>query len=139
MISYIDRLIAVTSAPPRLRPLHVPRDLVQQREDAARWRTQREALTAEARCSCGCREPHEVARRRTFDGIDVLFWSDGAVTGRMGTYAVHAPRELETIVAALRANREAAGDVCVYSWSELPALVRSLRARHLTEVRNAAR
>lgn len=139
MSTYIDRLIAVTSEPPRLRPLHVPRDLMQQREDVARWRAHRDALNAEARCSCGCREPHEVMRRRTFDGIDVLFWSDGAVTGRMGTYALRAPRELETLVAAIRANREAAGNACLYTWAELPALVRSLRAKHLTEVRNAAR
>lgn len=35
-------------------------------------------------CSCGLPEPHEIARRTTFDGGKVCLWSDGMLTARMG-------------------------------------------------------
>ncbi len=35
-------------------------------------------------CSCGCKETHEIARRRTADEKTVIAWSDGDVTWGMG-------------------------------------------------------
>ena len=37
-------------------------------------------------CSCGTTSAHEIARRTTSDGVVLLFWSDGLVTGRVGHY-----------------------------------------------------
>jgi len=40
--------------------------------------------TATATCSCGCDTAHVIARRNTFDGRELQFWSDGDVTLVMG-------------------------------------------------------
>ena len=39
-------------------------------------------------CTCGTTDTHEIARRQTADGIGVVLWSDGAITGRLGV-ALH--------------------------------------------------
>ena len=39
-----------------------------------------------AACSCGEPAAHVIATRQTSDGVDVLFWHDGAITDRVGTY-----------------------------------------------------
>ena len=45
-----------------------------------------ETLTrgAERICSCGETRPHRIAKRRTFDNVALLFWSDGRVTTWFG-------------------------------------------------------
>lgn len=131
-----EQYLRVSAEPIRLQPKYRVHD-AQDVADLLRLGMERKArLLAEARCSCGCREPHEVMRRVTDDGYTVLFWSDGSVTSRVGVYAVHPPRSLDTTVAALRANREAARDVCLYAWREVVDFVRALRAKHGSEVRN---
>lgn len=77
-------------------------------------------------CSCGCTEPHVIMRRRTFDGIDVHFWSDGAVTDRIGTYVVQGSRGA-ALADALRANREVAEDVCLHEHREVRGMVLEAR------------
>ena len=62
---------------------------------------------------------HIIATRKTFDGIAVALWSDGLVTGRLGerVTGVKLPS-----ACAFRAI----DDVCLYTWAELPAFVRSV-------------
>lgn len=45
-----------------------------------------EGRSTKAHCSCGVAELHVVARGYTFDAVRVELWSDGSITGRMGTY-----------------------------------------------------
>lgn len=72
-----------------------------------------------------------VARRRTADDVQVLIWSDGAVTGVLGRAlpGVSLPRRRSPADTALavRAAWLVAGDVEVYDASEVPALVRAAR------------
>jgi hypothetical protein len=79
------------------------------------------------RCSCGCREAHVVAERRTADDVAVCLWSDGEVTGRLGIY----PRGLGKLRTSsdryLCAGWLALNEVCMYEWSEVAQLVRTTR------------
>jgi hypothetical protein len=44
-------------------------------------------------CPCGETEPHEIARRTTFDGRTICLWSDGMLTARMGLYVAGIGRK----------------------------------------------
>lgn len=82
-------------------------------------------------CSCGEARPHEVARRRTADGVSVLLWSDGPVTGRLG-YQIEGvpmarPRSAEGRKLALRAGRLLMGEVCIHDAADLGALYEACR------------
>lgn len=46
----------------------------------------RSPSTADVPCTCGNPNPHVIAKRRTVDGIDLAFWSDGQLTGRLDHY-----------------------------------------------------
>jgi len=78
-------------------------------------------------CSCGCKEPHVIVERRTADGVTVCLWSDGDVTGRLGSY----PRGLGRIKTpsdrAVQAGRFALDRACLYDWRELAHLVKTAR------------
>jgi hypothetical protein len=60
-----------------------------------------------------------IASRKTFDGIAVVVWSDGLVTGRNGERVCGVKLPL---ACAFRA----ADDFGLYTWAELPAFVRSV-------------
>lgn len=82
-------------------------------------------------CSCGEGRAHEVARRRTADGVSVLLWSDGQVTGRLG-YRIEGvpmvrPRSAEGRALAMRAGRLLMGEVCVHDAADLGALYEACR------------
>lgn len=42
--------------------------------------------STEDTCSCGDPQPHVIAKRRTTNDIDLAFWNDGQLTGRLGHY-----------------------------------------------------
>ena len=79
-------------------------------------------------CSCGETKPHEIARRQTADGITVVFWSDGAISGRLGLNLIARPAATRFQLArVLRANALVADEACLYDWSELRRLVKTAR------------
>jgi len=41
-------------------------------------------MTTATTCTCGCTEPHVIAKRVTDDGYTIKCWSDGMVTDRFG-------------------------------------------------------
>ncbi len=78
-------------------------------------------------CSCGRTEEHIVARSYTLDGVRVELWSTGDITGRLGAYppgmgSSRGPMGLE-------AGRLAWGDISLYEWLELAALLRRAHQR----------
>lgn len=82
-------------------------------------------------CACGCGEKksHEVARRRTADEKQVVLWSDGLVSGAMGfnLKGIGAPRSEFERRKALEAGWLVMGDVELYDYAEVPALVKAAR------------
>jgi hypothetical protein len=60
-----------------------------------------------------------VAKRKAFDGVTILFWSDGAVTDRNGKY----------IKGRLPKDRifEFAGNVCLYTYDEIPEAIAAFK------------
>lgn len=72
-------------------------------------------------CSCGTPTAHEIARRATSDGIVLLFWSDGLVTGRVGHYlrGIGAKRLAEGASIALRE------EVCILTREEIASRFRA--------------
>lgn len=62
-----------------------------------------------------------VATRKTFDGIVVCLWSDGLLTGRTGERVFGGKLPLGAMWRAV-------DDVCLYTWAELPAFVRTVKA-----------
>jgi hypothetical protein len=78
-------------------------------------------------CSCGCTEAHVIARRKTFDGIAVQLWSDGAVTCGINTYVAMAPRSAHGRRNAVKAAWLMAGEVALYDHAELRGLVLAAR------------
>lgn len=77
-------------------------------------------------CTCGETEPHTIAKRRTADGITVMLWSDGAVTGAFGGrfpgLPVRRPRTVEGANKARRVGRLFLGEVEIYDEAELGEL-----------------
>jgi len=79
-------------------------------------------------CSCGESTSHVIARRETLDGVAVEFWSDGAVTGRMGVgFYGDRPRAMGNRGAYLRAVKILIEEVSLYDRRELRLLVRTAR------------
>lgn len=83
-------------------------------------------------CSCGEKGPHIIARRRTMDGVEIEFWSDGGVTGRLGIYPKGLGPTRGSSGTHLRAPQLIMGDVCLYDWAEIGPLVKAAR-RALTQ------
>jgi hypothetical protein len=80
-------------------------------------------------CPCGqCgagRQAHIVANRKTADGVFVYIYSDGGVTGVMGSsigIPLPRPRTIGAVEARRRAARYFAEWVSVYDYAELPGL-----------------
>lgn len=76
-------------------------------------------------CSCGCAERHVVAKRLTSDGIGVMLWSTGMVSGRFETLPglpARRPRTAEGQAKALAAGWLFMGWVELYELVELPDL-----------------
>lgn len=84
-----------------------------------------------APCSCGHDRAHQVAQRLTADGIAVVLWSDGPVTGRMGFaldgVPVARPATNEAREAALAAGWLLLGEVALYDYADLGALYAACR------------
>lgn len=87
-------------------------------------------------CTCGDPADHVIMRRRTADGIGVLLWDDGAVTGidhcGLRGVPVRRPRDEAAILRARRAGRLFMGELCLYGAAELGELyVAATRAAEL--------
>lgn len=82
-------------------------------------------------CTCGTIEAHITSRRMTADGIGVVCWSDGAITGRFGNafpgVPVVRPRTAAAVGLARRAGNLFMGEVEIYDTSDLSALYRACR------------
>lgn len=76
-------------------------------------------------CSCGEAAPHVVAQRHTFDGVRLLFWSDGDVTSGLSYRIRGLPR------LPLAAMWALAGQVGILTLAEACDVA--------TELRDAAR
>lgn len=87
--------------------------------------------TTTSTCSCGNTKPHHVAQRLTADGIAVVLWCDGAVTGRMGYglpgVTVVRPSSEAKLAAARAAGWLLMGEVALYNLSEVRALYAACR------------
>jgi hypothetical protein len=82
-------------------------------------------------CTCGRADAHQIAQRTTADGVAVVLWSDGPVTGRMG-YAlpgvpVARPEGAAAVEAALAAGWLLMGEASLYDAEEMPALYAACR------------
>lgn len=81
-----------------------------------------------ARCHCGDRNPHVVARRRTADGIGIALWSNATVTGFFG-HALKGFPTRSAAVDAAAARRDAmwlfAGEVEAYDLEECAVLYKA--------------
>lgn len=76
-------------------------------------------------CSCGCASEHVIAKRLTFDGIAVVLWSTGAVSGRFTALPgvpMRRPRTPTAREFAVTAGHLFLGDVELYDLVELPEL-----------------
>lgn len=82
-------------------------------------------MTSPIPCTCGEPHPHQIARRLTADGIAVVAWSDGSVTGRFGALDGVPVRRPRTVAASQLARSAAwllLGEACLYDADELPRL-----------------
>jgi hypothetical protein len=82
-------------------------------------------------CSCGCTEPHVIATRETFDGVQLSIWSDGSIThGRLGTYlrGLGECRSNYGRRARVRAVRLMADDFAVFTAAEIPTVIKIAEA-----------
>ena len=74
-------------------------------------------------CTCGRATPHVIAHRRTFDGIIVQMWDDGAITGALGSglagVPIRRPTTPDAIALARRAGRLLLDECCLYATEEL--------------------
>lgn len=77
-------------------------------------------------CSCGDPTAHTIARRVTADGIGVLLWDDGGVSGVLGYrlqgVPMRRPRNAESHSLALRAGRLFMDELCLWKANELGML-----------------
>ena len=84
-------------------------------------------------CSCGCFEPHVIARRETADGRRVKVWSDGMVTHAdpFGTHicGIGRARSDHNANGYARAGRAIVDIISLFDFSELRTLVRVARDR----------
>ena len=83
-------------------------------------------------CSCGCTEPHQIARRTTADGVRLAVWSDGAVTLAVGIYlrGLGIPRSAWARATRARAVRLVMGDLEMFDATEIPPLVKAAEATY---------
>jgi hypothetical protein len=72
-------------------------------------------------CTCGDEKPHIIAKRRTFDNIGVMMWSDGSVTTWDGRYILRKPLTNAQMLLLMR-------KVELYDYSEVRTLIRTIRA-----------
>lgn len=77
-------------------------------------------------CTCGREDPHIIASRKTADGIGVVLWSDGPITGHLGSalpgVPIRRPRTPEARHLCLVAGRLLLGEVCFWDASEVGRL-----------------
>lgn len=82
-------------------------------------------------CSCGSAEAHTVAKRRTFDGLRVAMWCDGAITGGFGValagVPVARPRSADATDIARTAGWMFMAEAELCEADELPALYEACR------------
>lgn len=84
-----------------------------------------------APCSCGDARPHVIVERRTADGVRVLLWSDGDVTGWAGHRL--GPRVRDLDVARVMMD-----EVCLEHRSAVGDLVRAAARVARSKVREPA-
>lgn len=90
-------------------------------------------------CTCGDRDEHIAARRRTADGFDVHLLSGGALVGYMGALPgvpVARPRTADALARDLAAGWLVVGVVALYDLGELGMLYDA--ARRLVAARPSA-
>ena len=80
-------------------------------------------------CSCGNKEDHIIARRKTADGIIVFGWSDGDITFGMGRYPQGIGKTRDA-----RVRDRVLDQVTLFDAGEVAGLIRQVRA----EVRRGA-
>lgn len=82
-------------------------------------------------CTCGEPHPHRVASRRSASGTIVELWSDGPITGALGTGLRGVPISRPKSAAAARRDLRAGwlflGEVCLVEDGELGALYSACR------------
>lgn len=77
-------------------------------------------------CSCGREDDHIVSRARTFDGVTVVRWHSGLITGLMGLYPPRTSRP-RWLSRAARVSALVWQDISLYEWAELAKLFRAGR------------
>ena len=71
-------------------------------------------------CSCGEVAAHVVSKQKTYDGMNVLLWSDGYITDRLG----NMKRGYKLPVKNMWRHWQ---DIGVYTWNEIPDLIAKAR------------
>ena len=80
-------------------------------------------------CPCGDTEAHVIAKRVTFDGKRLSFWSDGDVTQILG-YGIKGlgqPRSAAGFAANLEASKAMMPNVALYTFDELRVALKQAR------------
>lgn len=78
-------------------------------------------------CSCGCTEPHVIAKREAFDGVRLSIWSDGAITHAVTSAYLRglgARRSNWGRRARVRAVRLMMDDFAVFTAAEIPTVIK---------------
>lgn len=99
------------------------------------------SINKRGECSCGEFEDHIIGKARTADDKVVSLWSDGLVTSGMNYYikGIGRARSAADRRKDVEAGWLAFGDVELYDFAEVPALVKAARkAVRLPGVYNAA-
>jgi len=80
-------------------------------------------------CSCGEAEAHIIAKRKTFDGKHIHFWSDGDVTQILGynIKGLGQPRTAEGFTANLAASEAIMPNVALYTFDEVRTALKQAR------------
>lgn len=73
-------------------------------------------------CSCGETSDHIIMRRRSADNVSVVAWSSGEVGSRF--QLSHRGKLASEVVSAVM------GEVEIFDFRELPALIRAARELH---------
>jgi hypothetical protein len=74
-------------------------------------------------CTCEVVERHEIARRRTFDNIGVILWSDGTLTSFVGAITGLPYRQSARVT--LRAGWLLMGEAELWNYDELATLYKA--------------
>jgi hypothetical protein len=78
-------------------------------------------------CTCGDTKRHSIASRRTSDGVAVVLWSDGSMTGNLGALPGLPAVRPRSSAEALRAGWLLLGEVELYERGELADLYAACR------------